>query len=275
MTSGPSKKNRFIIFAYARSGSTTLHHLLYLHPEIKMAFEPFNQGLSREGKGYHFHVKDNTSLNQVLDKIYVHHTGIKHLNNQLSEEHNKLLLKKNYKIIFLWRKNYLQKTISHLISTKTGVWFNDRKKIFQTPFSPVKAEDVLTYLNIYKSRLNNYYTYLTSNRIDFYNLTYEELYHHDLPVRDRLNKLNEVFNYLGYSKLTDRHAIQQAESLLDPGKSKINDNLTYNKIPNIMEIHNKLSCEENGYLFPPGYKRPHHHRLKALWINLFSWLKLR
>ncbi len=267
MTPKPDRKEGFIIFAFARSGSTTLHHILNLHPEINMAFEPFNKGMSMEGKGYYFEVKDEKSLYQVLGKIYSKHQGIKHLNNQLSEKHNKLMLKRNYKIIFLWRKNYLQKTISHIISRNAKVWFNERERIFQHKFAPLQVEEVHTYLNIYKDRLNNYYGYLTDNQIDFFPLTYEELYDPALPVSQKLDKINEVFEYLGYGKVTEKAVIKQAESYLDPENSKLNNELTYFKIPNIVEIEKIIGSKENGHLFVPGFKKPRHYNLRAFWIG--------
>ncbi|MDD4216984.1 MAG: hypothetical protein PHZ24_06580 [Bacteroidales bacterium] len=268
MNKNDSNKN-FIIFTFQRTGSSTLSDILDLHPDINVSFEPFLRHKTLISGGYHYKVKNDQTLNNTLKEIFSQCTGIKHISSQLDETYNKGMLKANYKIIFLWRKNYLQKTISHQISSKTQAWFKDRNKIHKTKFDPISLDSTDNSLKLYKDQVNKYYTFLKNNNTDFFHLTYEELYSPDLSLSQKSKKINDIIKYLGYDKITDQKVIKQIEILLNPKKSKLNNLSTYFRIPNILEIEKKFGSEENGHLFQLNFLQIFYYKLAASTTNLF------
>lgn len=264
----------FIIFTFQRTGSSTLSDILDLHPDSNVLFEPFNKGLATKDRAYYNKVNDIQTLNNTLKEIFSQYTGIKHISTQLDESYNKYMLKANYKIILLWRQNFLQKTISHQISSKTQAWFKDRNKIHKTKFDPLSFDSIDKFLKLYKNQVNKYYTFLTNNNIDFFQLTYEELYSPDLPLSQKLKKINDIIKYLGYDEITDQEIIKQIKVLLNPQKSKLNNLSTYFKIPNIVEIEKKFGSEENGHLFQLNSLQIFYYKFKASIINLFYRIDL-
>ncbi|MBP0005336.1 MAG: hypothetical protein J7642_16750 [Cyanobacteria bacterium SBC] len=147
---------KFIIFAQARTGSTTLQQLLSVHPKLKCCHEPFNPGkagisLDRKylnsselqdleskqtRKGWHWTANYPISvLQKVLEDIRQNSNVIKHLDNFLPSEMNRyLLLNCGYKVVFLYRKNILKQGISRFISKTSQVWGTDKEKVKATSY---------------------------------------------------------------------------------------------------------------------------------------------
>lgn len=141
-------KDRFLLFAIARSGSTTLLRLLNCHPEIRCIDEPFNP---HKFNGQYFErVKDVASLDETLEDIWRSHNGIKHAWDPTGasfswrpyfNEH--LLLRPDQKILFLNRRNILRQLVSMRIAQQTEVWnmtqTSDRSRLLNFEFQPINT----------------------------------------------------------------------------------------------------------------------------------------
>jgi hypothetical protein len=255
------KNKNFIIFAHGRSGSNSFANILQNHPKIKILYEPFNKKWQKKDKPSLIpeieKIKDITSLEKYLKIVYKENQGIKHLFEQTNEEFNKHLLKnKNYKIIFLTRKNILKSIISKEIALKIKIWDTwktpkeELKKLtLNHQFTQFSTKKLRIELYELKNNIKKYKKFLTKNKILFFEVIYEELYDSKKPLKEKLEKIQEIFEFLGYERINDSKIIEKIKENFDPNKRKMNDFETYHSIPNILEIEKKLSNKKNGFLF--------------------------
>jgi len=250
----------FIIFAHERSGSNSLANLLSCHPRINIIYEPFNEPWQLESNPPLVkkikNIKDVGSLDKFLEEINKTHQGIKHLFYQVDKKYNQHLLKKSSKIIFLTRKNLLKTIISKEISMRIGIWDTWKrdkeqvnKIILNHKFDSFSVEKVKKQTIDLKEEIKGYKDYLKKKNIPFLEITYEELYDSNIFINDKINKINNILKFLGYSPIKDIEKIKKMKGLLDYKKRKINNIETYTSIPNILEIEKRLGNKETGYLF--------------------------
>jgi hypothetical protein len=100
---------RVIVFAHARSGSSSLYQILQLHPVLNILEEPFNENFTEwnpNNPSYLACIHDIPSLDAQLAEIFSIYNDIKFLNYQLPERlTTHLLLRPDCFVIFLWRRN--------------------------------------------------------------------------------------------------------------------------------------------------------------------------
>ena len=246
---------KFIIFTFPRTGSSTLRKLLDLHPDISCIHEPFNKNLKHvrnltNNKYQAEDVNNAERLHFVLGNIFKNYEGIKHLACQLKPELNEELIKySNCKIVFLWRKNILQRLISNNISNQAQYWQTDTGQILKKKFDSISIDKLRKNINNDLSDINKYRNLVEANTDQYFELTYEDLYDLNLNEMGKLMKLNQLFDFLGVQKIRDENLIQKAKDLLNPQKTKLNSELTYKLIPNIHEIEEVMGCKETGYIF--------------------------
>jgi hypothetical protein len=244
--------HNFIIIASARTGSTTFADLLNAHPAVSCLAEPFNpeHGVKWGKKPYSQRIENGALLYDVVRDIFDEHTGFKHLTEQLPASRNEILIQfPNIRRIFLWRQNHLQRAVSNHISMQSRHWRSDANKILVTNFKPLDID--LLAKNIDKQkRLVDRYRRLCKEAGSF-EVAYEDLYGPDSDLSKKHQTLDNIFNYLGIETL-DRLPTavrEQMDTLLNPEHRKLNSPVTYQLIPNIAEIENRLGNAENGYLF--------------------------
>src|SRR5215475_6736080 len=117
---------KFILFAHARSGSSNLLEALQLHSLLLIAEEPFHEKYHvwhPDERKYVDLITDIPSLEAQLAMLFAKYNGIKVLDYQLPRElYTHLLLRSEFRVIFLRRRNLLQAVISRCIAEQTGVW---------------------------------------------------------------------------------------------------------------------------------------------------------
>jgi hypothetical protein len=242
----------FIIFAHARSGSTSLAKALDLHSAVKIAIEPLHPNYGEwhpEERSYVQEIHDTGSLERVLTEIYSKYNGIKVLDYQLPEElYSHMLRDPTYKVIFLWRRNLLRAVVSGLIAEKTGVWqISDlnpaRRESFEN-LAPI-PEAIISEKLKYGLHLRRFYSELISQKQEHSRLSleYETLYTDDAAANRRT--LEGVFTFLG---------LELSEGIdfgahLDPRRAKIVRDESYGMVPNAESINRTFGCEETGFLF--------------------------
>ena len=121
----------FMIFAHARSGSSTLVKIIAANG-LTVEFEPFNLG-------HHPYVNwiPKKGFDKTVDIILSKKDGIKHLFNQIKKTNNEKLIKR-LPTIFLYRKNILDAAISLAISHKTNIWQSKQVKFKENYMKPIK-----------------------------------------------------------------------------------------------------------------------------------------
>ena len=244
------------IFAFPRTGSSTLRKLFDLHPRLSCIHEPFNRDLDhvKEHSDNLFGAEDIGSperLKFVLDRMFAGNNVLKHLDVQLTRELNEALMQyPNNKLIFLWRRNLLQRLISNWISMQAQYWHGDRSVILKQSFEPIPVNKLRDMLRRDEAAVNRWRTFARECAAEYFELTYEELYDSTLSEEQKLRKLNELFDFIGVGALTQDSLVEKAKDLLKPEKSKLNSELTYQLIPNIRHIDELLGNEITGRIFP-------------------------
>jgi len=248
---------KFLVFSLPRCGSTTLRRLLNCHPRIHCLEEPFNP--FNYSSKYLDQVMDPESLAQTLRGIWSTYNGIKHtwypdgwpFNDKAF---NKLLmLKHNQKVLYLNRRNLLRRLVSNHISNQTNVWglFNeqDRKKVASCKFAPMNIDATKWRLDWEMGMIAHYKQLLVANRTTFLEIWYEDLYNPKIATSDHIEKLNQVFAFLGEKSITNESALAQVKNLFDASRMKLNSIETYLRIPKIREVEKQCGSEATGWLF--------------------------
>ena len=245
-----SDLDKFVLLAHARSGSSTLNHILDAHDEIRMSYEPFNPTRGEwQQFEYRSQVTDNASLNRCLEEIYCYYNGIKHLTCQLDHPQNEVLLRRKCRRLFLNRDNLLQTVVSGMIAEQTKKWVGNRNEILKARLEPLNIRKISNQVQLIWKNINRYRDFMTSNGLDFMEVKYEDLYGEDVSIHQKMELVNRIFDYLGAASLSGE-ARKEILELINPEVSKINTTETYNRIPNIDKVEEKLGSVEYGFLFP-------------------------
>ncbi len=245
-------KQKFIIFAHARSGSTNLSVVLEQYPQLTIASEPFHKDYQKKNpneKNYIDFINDEPSLDTQLDELFNKYTGLKILEYQLSEKLNTYLLENpSIKVIFLQRKNLLQTIVSEFIASQTNVWYK-RINVDLNPssfpkFEPINIDKMKNRLEMLSSRLKNYQQILKQRQESaFLSLCYEDFYTSN--KEKNIENAAKVFAFLGI-EMPETSKISQ---FMNPKIAKMNTQDTYRLIPNIDEVETVLGNDQTGWLF--------------------------
>ncbi len=243
---------RTVIFAHARSGSTTLYRILQLHPLMNVALEPFWHGYAKENPGernYVDFIEDVPSLEKALDELFAKYNGIKILSYQLPEKlYTHLLLSPEVTVIFLRRANLLRAEVSGCIAEQTRVWqisdLNEQTRQRYRSLKPVSVDKIADGLE-YAKELRVYYNNVIERRATgtYLKVYYENLYTDDLGTNRAAAR--EIFEFLGLELAT----CDELDYHLDPRTSKINTPESYALLPNANEINERFGNDDTGWLF--------------------------
>lgn len=247
-----SNDKRAIIFAHARSGSTSLFHILNLHPELSLMEEPFNEDRAAWVPGYKNYrelVHDIPSLDRQLEEIWASHNGFKLLDYQLPEAMlHHIFQDQANRFVFLRRQNLLQAVVSVLIAHQNQlwqIWDADRPVTdYFKQLEPLDLEEVQQRVAGLKQHLDGFERGLGRFAADrVFKLSYEELYFSSGQAQRNL--LNEIWDFLDldpfFSADMERH--------LSVDQAKINTVKNYAHLPNAAEINQACGNDETGWLF--------------------------
>ena len=120
------KQENFILFARARTGSTSLAKLLNDINNIKVAIEPFHPKYIQwnpEERNYSEYIVDLETMDTAIAELFDKYAGLKVLMYQFDRNiYQHLLTKANVKILFLTRRKLIHSTLSNLIAEQTSFW---------------------------------------------------------------------------------------------------------------------------------------------------------
>lgn len=259
----------FLIFAAERSGSTTLCHTLALHSEITCVSEPFNT----TGKTGSLTAASEDGLRLHLDMLYGAYTGIKHVwfwNGWPFADksyHDIVLTHGARRVIFLNRRNVLQRAVSFHIASQTNVWHVEgardphRQRMAAHEINPIDPDWLRTYIDEQHAEAKRYQEMVATSGVDWMDLNYEDLYSPAMNLEARFAVLSQIVEFLGFKPIgPEKQAICR---LLSPEFAKVNSSSTYRRIPNIDEIERRFGSAENGFLgdnAPVSESKPTVHR---------------
>lgn len=265
-------KKKILIFALARTGSTSLLNLLDLHDSISGVSEPFNYKNTKNIRIKHgledfdpSTIKNFDQLVKELQYLFKKFNCIKHVwhpsgfpFNDLYPGHrkdkyvslNEHLLTQFDKIIFLNRRNILKRIVSGLISDQAGIWAGnineDRKKIDEFNFSPIKDEDVAWHIQFEKSFITMIRNTMIKTGMKYYEIWYEDIFG-EISGHEKIQKYIDILDFLELPANFKNGKMEEITGLLGE-KMKLNSTETYLRVPNIHEIEAKFGSDENGWL---------------------------
>jgi LPS sulfotransferase NodH len=229
---------KFVIFASARTGSTSLARVLGESRGVKMVFEPFSPDFTKwnpKEKAYSGLVT-HEKVDKLLDEIFGRFNAMKTLDYQLSEKDNFTLLnRKDLRILFLTRSNLIEQIISDLVAHQVQNWQRSENAGLYKKLKPIDLDEMRKKID-YVTQLNKtYFNFLKKNRPgDFLPLYYEKLYSED--VNKNTATISKICNFLGIP-IPPKDAI---EEYMTPSKAKINYGDHYKNLPNYKEIEKKF-----------------------------------
>jgi hypothetical protein len=111
-------------------------------------------------------------------------------------------------------------------------------------FQPVRWEKVEQVVQTWVRQRRLYLEMLQRRRVPFLEVTYEQLYEMGEEPQSRLSGILE---FLELEPSGDNWA--EMARILSPDRSKLNSASTYQRIPNIHEIEEKVGHPDTGFLF--------------------------
>ena len=241
---------RFVVFAHARSGSTSFVRALERHPRIRVLNEPFSETFQQwhpHHPDYRAHVTDPASLDRYLEDMYSECNGIKVLSYQRPRElYAHLLRSADRRVILMRRANLLQSVVSMMVSEQTDVWhaWDVERPISElyAQLRPLDADDVRSRIDVLADEIA-FYDRVLSDKMpaDVLKLTYEDVYFRGAGREF----LDEATRFLDLDPVAD----EQADALLDPARTKLNSRESYAFVPNARELDAKLGSDATGWLF--------------------------
>jgi LPS sulfotransferase NodH len=235
----------FVLFAHARSGSTSLARALERSPDVRILMEPFNESFTRWNPGatdYRATVTDAASLDAALPELYADHDGIKVLDYQRPREvYTHLLTTGDRNVVFLRRRNLLRTCVSVELSEQTGIWHRWDGSHDDAVLDAISIDAVRKRLVDLEREMTYYDGVIASlppERV--FRLAYEDLYS---PHGADLVAVTLAF--LGAEPVVTDETLR----LLDPAHTQLNRESVYRRIPNAREIDAELGDDGTGRLF--------------------------
>lgn len=241
---------RFVIFAHARSGSTSFVRAMERHPRIRILNEPFSETFNEHHPhhpNYHRDVTDRASLDRLLPDMFSECNGTKVLSYQRPRElYEHLLGRPDVRVILMRRANLLRSVVSMVVSEQTDVWHAwDVQRPIEELYAelrPLDVSDVRARMDVLADEIA-FYDRVVARRdpADVLKLTYEDVY---LGGRGR-ELLDEATRFVGLEPVADA----DADALLDPARTRLNSRESYALIPNAGDVDAALGSDDTGWLF--------------------------
>ncbi len=239
---------RFVVFAHARSGSTSFVRAIERHPRIRILNEPFSNTFAEHHPhhpDYHSLVTDVGSLDRYVPDMYSECNGIKVLSYQRPRElYVHLLQTPDLRVILMRRANLLQSVVSMMMSEQTHVWHSWDAELpldqLYRQLAPLDVEDARARIDVLADEVA-FYDRVLAGRAHVLKLTYEDVY---LGGRGR-DVLDEATRFVGLDPVAD----DEADALLDPARTKLNSRESYELVPNARDLDDALGSDATGWLF--------------------------
>jgi hypothetical protein len=224
---------------------------LLLHPEIRAINEPFNPHFYG---GYFNAVScDGEELLQSLDFLAGLYLGCKHVwepdgwpFTKSMELNKSMLLGSSQKIIFLKRRNVLQRQVSQYIAHFTGYW-HDYHYIHGKKIPAMDISILSESIELEMFATSKFETDLSQSNIPTLSLDYADLFSNSGDLPRLTSTYGHILDFIGF----DAH-IQMSNCkllrILGSESIKCAQKIKYSVIENFEEINTLLGSDKNGFL---------------------------
>jgi hypothetical protein len=159
--------------------------------------------------------------------------------------------RQGFKIVFLWRRNALQRQLSLALARLTGIWDLYREENAQGYRAvSIPALDVgllAEHIESYHEKLEGVTSHLRQRRIDHFAIEFQSIYGPEVTFEARLQVIGRLAGFLG----VDPGRVYEMSARfrhLTPDK-RLNGIESYRRVSNIEEIEQALSNGRNGLLW--------------------------
>ncbi len=245
----------FLIFALARTGSTTLRRLLECHPAVSCVHEPFNPGRRRPPEP----VTDGGRLHHELRQLRKRTSGIKHVWDPKgwpfpdgSPLNRELLTRPRQRIVFLNRQNVLRRLVSLQMSRQAKAWGiddADRTAMREFPFAALDTAALGYFLARERDAIAHHRRAIVESGNPFLDLWYEDVLAPAIPIDRREAMLGTILEFLGLDPVLPAKRRDRVRLLLQPQDGPLNSAATYRRIPGIDDVEARFGSDSTGYLF--------------------------
>jgi len=211
-------KPRFVIFAHARSGSSSLAHLLNASPD------------------YINTIDSPAAMNAALDEIFSEYSAIKDLMYRFERPvYEALLSRPDLKVLFLHREDLVAGAISLQVAKQTAVWqkhdLDADPAQYTRTLEPIDIEEAQGWYEYVSEMVRHYQQFLEQHRRgEFMNISYESLYNDD--DKRNTSKLTDICEFLQI-ELPPAAAIAK---YMNPKSARLSSDELYSRIPNYQEV---------------------------------------
>jgi hypothetical protein len=159
--------------------------------------------------------------------------------------------RQGFKIVFLWRRNALQRQLSLALARLTGIWdlyHEENAKGYRAVSVPVLDVGRLAeHIERYHEKLEGVASHLRQRYIDHFAIEFQSVYGPDVTFEARLQVIARLAGFLGVDP-GRVHEMSARFRHLTPDK-RLNGVESYRRVPNIEEIERALSNGRNGLLW--------------------------
>jgi len=243
---------RVLLFAHPRSGSSNIYQILQLHPALEILEEPFNEGFlswQPESKDYLSLVRDIPSLDEQLADMFARYNGVKVASYQLDDALNEhLLLRPDFRVVFVRRRNLLQAVVSSSIANQTHLWkvwdMTRPLESYYEGLQPLDPDEIRFHVGWLAWNLPLCESIL-DRRTDgrAFKIVYEEFFL--APPQEQAEVVEALWRFLDLEPIP----AAELEYYLRPERTKLNSPATYRFVPNAQEINDVCGSNEHGWLF--------------------------
>lgn len=246
-TGSMNQTGNFLILTYTRTGSTSLTQLLKCHPRIDIISEPYNLGSNKPD--YLQNLESPDSYQHSFKLLLENYTGIQHKLRCVTRAFNEHMIGyPGLKLVFLIRRNALQRTLSAMISQQSHSWDASRTAHLNFDFQPVPIIKLAREIENYKLELNYYWQIARTSGNQCCCIFHEDLFHHSVALQNKKDRIMELMDFIGYEVNDAGNFEEKIAAFVSPKKKK-NTHEVYQRIPNIESIDKSLSNASNGFLF--------------------------
>jgi len=254
---GVARAPRFIVLSMPRTGSTTLARVLNCHENIRCLIEPFHPH-RYEGKFHTFAVR--RSIRETLAVIWERWNAIKHVWDlegfpfkERPELNNEVTAEARCKVVFLIRRNILQRIVSHHLSQQTHTWVGPRdaflNRLRLTEVAPLDANSVRRQIQAEQEAISAKVQFLVDHEVEHMTVEYEALFSEDVTTEDKRSCINSILDFLGFESVTSDEFVQQWLTHFDPAQHRWATPDVYRRIPDIEGLEQAVGNDVTGWLF--------------------------
>lgn len=224
----------FIIFANARSGSTSLAKTLESSPDVNLSMETFHPKYAQwnpEERDYSKSIKSEEDMREALKEISKKYNAMKVLKYQFTKRiYSAMLLEKGIKIVNLSRRNAFDAALSSLIAQQTNVWQKE-DNVEQVELKEIPIYRIQEIVENYDEDNRNYTELLDEKKSNEHiDLVYEDIFSENNEKNIKL--IQDITTFLEVSMPKEKVIAQY----MKPSFASIESKKRYQNIPNWEQI---------------------------------------